>query len=184
MLHESALSRRFEAGVVHGIFAPEQPQRRSGGRTVMDNLQATSIRTPTHLWVVGAIGLLWNSFGCVDYTMTKIDTAAYLASMGMGTAEVTYMESLPAWLSAFWALGVWGSLLGSILLLLRSRHAVTAFAASLAGLVVSQTFQYLGTVLPPSMHSPAMYAMSAVIWIALLFQFWYARRMRAAGVLR
>lgn len=184
MLHESALSRRFEAGVVHGIFSPEQPQRCSGGRTVMENLQATSVRTPPHLWVVGVISLLWNSFGCVDYTMTKIDTAAYLASMGMGATEVAYMDSLPAWLTAFWALGVWGSLLGSILLLLRSRHAVTAFAASLIGLVVSQAFQYLGTVMPPSMHSPMMYAMSALIWIALLFFLWYARRMRAAGVLR
>ncbi len=184
MLHESALSRRFEDGVVHGIFAPEQPQRRSGGRAIMENLQATSVRTPTHLWAVGVISLLWNSFGCVDYTMTKIDAAGYLASMGMGATELAYMESLPAWLSAFWALGVWGSLLGSVLLLMRSRHAVTAFAASLLGLVVSQVYQYLGTAMPPSMHSPAMYAMSAVIWIGLLFFLWYSRRMAAAGVLR
>jgi hypothetical protein len=184
MLHESALSRRFEEGVVHGIFAPEQPQTRSGGRAIMENLQATPTRTPAHLWVVGVLSLLWNSFGCYDYTMTKLNPVDHFASMGMGATELAYMDSLPAWLSAFWALGVWGSLLGSILLLMRSRHAVTAFAASLLGLVVSQIYQFLGTVMPSTMHSPAMYAMTAVIWIALLFFLWYSRRMAAAGVLR
>lgn len=184
MLHESALSRRFEAGVVHGIFSPEQPQRRSGGRTVMENLQATSVRTPPHLWVVGVISLLWNSYGCYDYTMTKLDPAGYMKSLGMGDAEIVYMDAFPAWLSAFWAIGVWGSLLGSLLLLMRSRHAVSAFAASLVGLAVSQGYQFADKTMPASMYSPAMMGVTAVIWIALLFFLWYARRMRAAGVLR
>lgn len=154
----------------------------------MDNLQSdfgpARKPAPAHLWAVGVISLLWNSFGCVDYTMTKLDPAAYLASMGMGQVELDYMNGLPAWLSVFWAMGVWGSLAGSVLLLLRSRHAVTAFAVSLVGLVVSQVFQYLASDMPASMRSPAMYGMSAVIWAGLMFLLWYARKLRAQGVLR
>lgn len=150
----------------------------------MENLQATPARTPWHLWAIGAIGLLWNSFGCVDYVMTKLDPAGYLASMGMGAEEQAYMQAFPAWLTVFWALGVWGSLAGSLLLILRSRHAVVAFAVSLLGLVVAQGFEYLGGGAPPSMHTPAVIGMSVVIWTALAFQLWYSNRMKAAGVLR
>jgi hypothetical protein len=150
----------------------------------MDNLQAKTAPTPGHLWAIGVIGLLWNSFGCVDYVMTKLDPAGYLASMGLGPEEQAYMLAFPAWLSVFWALGVWGSLAGSLLLILRSRHAVTAFAVSLLGLAVSQGFQYLSGDTPPSMNTPAVIGMSLVIWAALAFQLWYSSRMKAAGVVR
>lgn len=150
----------------------------------MENLQATPARTPAHLWAIGVISLLWNSFGCVDYTMSKLDPLGYMKSVGMGEAEIAYMLAMPAWLSAFWALGVWGSLAGSVLLLLRSRHAVTAFAVSLLGFAVSQLSHFLDSTMPASMNSGAMMAMNLVIWGSLLFFLWYASRMKAAGVLR
>lgn len=141
-------------------------------------------RAPAHLWAIGVIGLLWNSFGCLDYTMTKLDPVAYMTSVGMGAEEIAYTQMLPGWLSAFWALGVWGSLAGSVLLLVRSRHAVAAFAVSLIGLAVSQVYQYLDPTLPASMHSPGMVAMMLLIWGALLFFIGYARAMARRGVLR
>lgn len=150
----------------------------------MDNLQSSPTPTPAHLWAVGVISLLWNSFGCVDYTMSKLDPVGYMKSVGMGEAEIAYMGTLPAWLSAFWAIGVWGSLLGSILLLMRSARAVMAFAASLLGLAVSQVYQFTDSSMPSSMQSGAMLGMTAVIWASLLFFLWYASRMKAAGVLR
>ncbi|MFN3425050.1 MAG: hypothetical protein ACK40C_10155 [Novosphingobium meiothermophilum] len=150
----------------------------------MENLQPTPAPTPGHLWAVAVISLLWNSFGCVDYTMTKLDPLAYMQSVGMSAEEIAYMQAMPAWLSAFWALGVWGSLAGSVLLLARSRHAVTAFAVSLVGLAVSQSYHVFDTAMPASMNSGAMMVMNLLIWSALLFFLWYARLMAAAGVLR
>lgn len=152
----------------------------------MQNLESTptAARTPAHLWIVGTISLLWNSFGCVDYTMTKLDPVGYMQSMGMGEVEIAYTQAMPAWLSVFWALGVWGSLAGSILLLLRSRHAVTAFAVSLLGLAVSQIYQFTDSAMPETMQSGAMMVMTGVIWASLLFFLWYANRMKTAGILR
>jgi len=141
-------------------------------------------RTPWHLWVVGVLSLLWNAFGCYDYTMTKLDGEAYMHSMGMSDAAIAHMAQLPSWLTVFWALGVWASLAGSVLLLLRSRHAVTAFAVSLVGLAVSQVYQWLSGPLPADMSTPPMIAMTVLIWAALLFFLWYARRVRAQGLLR
>jgi len=150
----------------------------------VDNLQTPPAPTPAHLWVVGVISLLWNSFGCVDYTMSKLDPIGYMQSVGMGDAEIAYTQALPAWLSAFWAIGVWGSLAGSLLLLMRSARAVIAFAVSLVGLAVSQVYQFTDSSMPASMQSGAILGMTAVIWASLLFFLWYARRMKAAGVLR
>lgn len=132
-------------------------------------------------WAIAIISLLWNSFGCFDYIMTKTRNAAYLANFP--PEMMTYMASFPAWLTAFWALGVWGSLAGSLLLLIRSRWAVSAFALSLLGLAVSQIYQF-ATGMPDSMTTPAMWGTTAVIWAALLFFLWYARRAQARGWLR
>ena len=97
---------------------------------------AEPVGTPKHLWVVGILSLLWNAFGGYDYTMTQLRDPAYFASvsgqMGMSVAEMNaFFDTFPVWASALWAIGVWGSVLGSILLLMRSRHAATAFLVSL-----------------------------------------------------
>ena len=139
--------------------------------------------TPKHLWLVGILSLLWNGFGAYDYVMTEMGDLAYFEMMGMGQAELSFFASLPAWSVALWAIGVWGSVAGSILLLLRSRHAVTAFAVSLVGAVLS--FIYQATLdLPPAMDTTMNKVMPLVILGAIVVQWWYARRMRAAGVLR
>ena len=138
---------------------------------------------PLLLWIVGIVSLLWNSYGCYDYTMTKLDPAHYLAGSGMSAAGQAYMLALPAWVTAFWALGVWGSLAGSLLLRARSRHAVTAFAASLVGLAVSQFHQWTGP-LPPDMETPAAWSVTASIWIVLIGLLLYARIQARKGVLR
>ena len=132
-------------------------------------------------WAIAIVSLLWNSFGCVDYTMTQTRNPAYLANIPADM--IAYLDGLPAWFSAFWALGVWGSLAGSLLLLIRSRRAVTAFGVSLVGFLVSQGYQ-MAAGLPPSMQSPAMWGMTAVIAAALVFFLWYAMRAQARGWLR
>lgn len=143
---------------------------------------------PWHLWALGILSLLWNAFGGYDYTMTQLRDPTYFAQisdqMGMSVAEMNaFFNTFPVWASALWAIGVWGSVAGSILLLLRSRHAVTAFLLSLAGAVLS--FIYQATLdLPPQMDSTMNKVMPVVIIAAVVLQWWYARRMRAAGVLR
>lgn len=151
------------------------------GRATVDATNGTYVKTPMHLWIVGVLSLLWNSFGCYDYTMTQTRNAAYLAQFP--PEVLTIIESFPIWASAAWAFGVWGSLAGSILLLLRSRHAVTAFIVSLAGLAVSTLYQ-LTSDLPASMTGSGMMLMYALIWGALIAFLLYSMRMRRAGVLR
>ncbi|WP_068074048.1 hypothetical protein [Novosphingobium lentum] len=146
----------------------------------MELASDTRNAAPWHLWAIGTISLLWNSFGCYDYTMTNLRDAKYLAQFP--PEVIGYLDTMPGWLTAFWALGVWGSIAGSVLLLLRSRHAVTAFAVSLLGLAVSQGYQFV-TGRPDAMKGSAMLVMTVVIWGALIFFLWYAARMKRQGVL-
>ncbi|HEV2816176.1 MAG TPA: hypothetical protein VGW40_02995 [Allosphingosinicella sp.] len=141
-----------------------------------------SIRTPLHLWIVGALATVWNAFGAFDYLMTQTRNEAYLAHFT--DPQRIYFESFPIWMEATWAFGVWGGLAGALLLLLRSRHAVTAFAVSLAGLAASTVYQYVLSTPPADMMSGMMIGMNIAIWAVAIGSLWYAMKMRKAGVLR
>ncbi len=135
-------------------------------------------KTPWHLWLIGVVTLLWNSIGAYSYTMTRMGK---LADLGMSAADIAYFDSYPVWANSLWALGVWGALFGSILLLLRSRWAVTSLVVSVIGLVGTSIYQHILTQTPENLQSPLLAIMIWVITLALLF---YALRMRMAGVLR
>ena len=138
--------------------------------------------TPAHLWVVGVLSLLWNCIGAYDYTMTKTHNAAYLAKV---PAEVmAYIAAVPAWFTAFWALGVWGALLGSVLLLMRNRLAVPVFGASLAGLAVTQLYEHVIRPAPTEMRGGMMLGIMLLIWAIAIALLLYARAMAKQGVLR
>jgi hypothetical protein len=136
---------------------------------------------PWHFWPVAVISPPWNAFGAYDYVMTNLRDADYLKQFPPEMMD--YIDEMPFWAMACWAIGVWGAVLGSVLLLARSRFAVHAFVASLLGLVASTAYQ-ASLDIPTPMLSGPMLAMTVVIWIAAVFFVWYAMRMRKAGVLR
>jgi hypothetical protein len=139
-------------------------------------------RAPVHLWIVGVLALLWNGFGCYDYLMTNLKNQTYLSQFT--TDQLAYFESLPAWLTGFWAVGVWGGLAGSILLLMRSRYAVWALGLSFVGAVVGLGYQMFMTSMPASMKEGVMGIMPWVIILLAAFLFWYSWNAEKKGVLR
>ena len=144
--------------------------------------EAVKARAPAHVWIVGVLATLWNAFGAFDYVMTQTNNEAYLSQF---TAEErAFFDSFPAWMEAFWALGVWGALIGSLLLLVRSRYAVHAFGISLVGIVVGMGYQYLAMEAPESMMSGAMAFVPWVILVVGIALLVYARKQAARGVLR
>jgi hypothetical protein len=127
---------------------------------------------------MGVVTLLFNSMGIISYTTTKL---GMLAEMGLTPSQIAFMDSYPAWVSGFWALGVWGAFAGSVLLLLKSRLVVPAMWAALLGLVVTTVYHYMLIEVPADMQAPVL---DVTIWAVTLFLLFYARRMAQAGVLR
>lgn len=58
--------------------------------------------TPWHLWLVGVATLLFNAMGIISYTATRL---GMLAELGLSPDQIAFMDSYPAWISGFWALG-------------------------------------------------------------------------------
>jgi len=143
-------------------------------------------RTPPHLWVVGGLAILWNAFGGYDYLMTRMENLDYLSQMGGDPRELlAWIDSFPIWAQFGWGLGVWMGVLGSILLLMRSRWAVHAFGLSLVGMVLSFGYQYLGAApMPGGTEAGMMAYMPFVIVVIGIALFLYARSMAQKGVLR
>lgn len=143
-----------------------------------------TVKTPWHLWAVGALGLCWNGFGAYDYLMSHGAGAdAYMASMGMTAAQIAWADAMPAWMSAPWAFGVWGALLGTVLLLLRMKWAFHAFVVSLLGLLVSLVYSFGLSDGAAVMGMQGM-IMNGVVLIGCLFFVWYSRSTMKRGVLR
>lgn len=147
--------------------------------------QGSRTRAPAHLWIGGLLSLLWNAFGAYDYTMTRTRNMDYLSSMPGVNAEemLAYIDGFPLWAEIGWGFGVWGAILGSILLLMRSRYAVWSFGVSLIGAVVSFAYQLASSA--PAGTQDGM--MAVIPWIILAIAaalFAYALAMRRRGVLR
>lgn len=138
-------------------------------------------KTPWHLWVVGIVSLLWNAGGAASYTMTEL---GMLEGMDMPPEQLEYFYNFPAWAVAFWALGVWGCLFGSIALLLRTKWAVTLFGISIVGLIGTTVYQRLLSDFPASMDTAGQTAFAVAIWVITIGLFLYSSRMKRAGILR
>ncbi len=140
-------------------------------------------KTPWHLWLVGALSLLWNGFGTFDLVMTITRGAEYLRSAGMSEATIAWFQSLPTWMYVPWAVGVCGGVIAALYLLLRRRAAVAAYAFSLAGAVGSNLVQKFGLVGAVPQAEGAMAFMPYVIIALAVAQWFYAWRMAKRLVL-
>jgi len=144
-----------------------------------------TVKTPWHLWLVGVLSLLWNGFGAFDFIQTTTRGEAYMRAAGFDDAMVAYYEAMPGWMYVPWTLGVWGAVIGSVMLLLRRRWAVPAFGLSLLGALISLIYGEL--IDPPPPAPPELAAMSwmpIVILLIAVLLFGYAFDMRKRGVLR
>ena len=136
-------------------------------------------RTPWHFWLIGVLSLLWNSFGAFDFTATVARFEPYLSQFPQAMLDHVYAQ--PAFLWAAWTLGVWGAFAGSMLLLMRNKLAVWAFALSLLGAAISLAMCYIAPPPPDVGSNTAMMAVIVLIAALLLaYVIWLARK----GVLR
>lgn len=137
-------------------------------------------RAPWHLWLVGGLGLLWDSMGAFDYLMTQTQNESYMSRFTPEQLEFFY--GFPAWLVAFWAIAVWGGVVGTLLLLLRKRHAVPVLLASFLAMMVTAVHNFfLSNGLEVMSAVDLMF--SGLIFVIALGLWLYARAMARRGVL-
>jgi len=157
-------------------------QQNSKRRKFMSEVQASnSEKAPVHLWAVGIIGLLWSSMGALDYVMTQTRNESYMSAFTPEQLEFFY--GLPVWVDAAWAVGVWGGVLGAILLLFRKAIAVWIFLASFLAVVITTLHNYVFSNAMEVSGDTFSLIFSAVIMVIALLLYLYARAMQQRGVL-
>ncbi|RVQ65792.1 hypothetical protein EKN06_12760 [Croceicoccus ponticola] len=145
------------------------------------------IKTPTSFWIIAVLSLLWNGFGANDYMQMHLQNRAYIEGMTQGmnlTVDelIAFYAARPWWVDAFWALGVWGSVAGSLLLLMRSRHALAAFLVSLVGLIVTSVLGFVDPI-PGQTDLTFPIILTAIVFAVLFALIFYTRRMIARRVI-
>jgi hypothetical protein len=146
-----------------------------------ENGTTTTAKTPWHIWVVGVIALLWNAMGAFDYLMTETQNEGYMAKFT--PEQLDFFYGFPAWMVAFWAVAVWGGVLGAVLLLLKKKLAAPVFLVSFLCMAVTAVRNF-GFADGMEVMGTGGATFSAVIFVFALFLVVYSRAMKNGGVLR
>ncbi len=144
-------------------------------------MSITSIKIPTWFWVVSILALLWNLLGVASYFWNVTMTEEGLSEFS--EAEQALYSNTPTWVTAAFAIGVFGGTLGCILLLLRKHLANIVLIISLGAVLVMNFYWF---VLKNSLAITGignLVMQSLVIGIGI-FLVWFSRSATAKGWLR
>ena len=92
-----------------------------------------TIKVHWSFWVISIFMLIWNVMGCINFFVQM--NPEMLSSYR--EAEQTIIQNRPLWATVAFAIAVFGSTVGCILLLLKNNTAFFLFLASLFGVVVT-----------------------------------------------
>ena len=135
-------------------------------------------RAPWHLWVVGALSLLWNASGAWVFVQAQSG-----AAMDMDATEIAYYAAQAMWFVTVTDVAFAAAILAAIALLLRSRWAVHLYGLSIAAIVVTSAYDIAqGTAL--LLQDQGWLILSCVTTCLAILQLVYAMVMRKRGVLR
>jgi hypothetical protein len=122
-------------------------------------------------WVIGAVALIWNVMGVINYLMqTNAD-----ALSGYPEAARALVESRPAWATGAFAIAVLSGALGCLLFLFKKSAAYYLFVASLLGVIVTNihTFTVGG--------STEIWMGSLMSLVVAAFLIWYSKWVARQG---
>ncbi len=149
----------------------------SSDNTVENN----AARPALWFWAAAGLGLAWNIFGTAQFIGTLQATPESLQAQGMTAEQAAVMLGYPAWMTVVFAIGVFGGVLGCVLLLWRKAAAVPVFIVSLAGYIALFIGDFVHGVFA-ALGTPQVTVLSVVVLISAAL-LWLARPARAHGIL-
>lgn len=132
-------------------------------------------------WIIGIIALIWNGMGVYNYLQQAYKTEAVMAKFNAD--QLALLESLPAWMTALFAIAVFAGALGSIALLMRKKVAVMLFILSFIAATVQQLYWIFGTDAVEIFNESQPYLMPILVIVVAAFLAWYSKNQKAKGIL-
>ena len=145
----------------------------------LHTMTTTATKPSVAFWIISVLALLWNLMGVMQFIMQVTMTPEALQALP--AAEQTLYTDLPTWVTIAFAVAVFGSALGCVLLLLRRKLSTTVFIVAYAGILVQMVYQ-LFISKSIEVYGPGMgYGMPIMILILGAFLIWYSRKTTAIG---
>jgi hypothetical protein len=141
-------------------------------------MTTTPTKPTAAFWIISVLALLWNLMGVMAY----IDhvTMAQEALQAKPIEEQQLYTNIPTWATAAFAIAVWVSTLGCILLLLRKKLATPVLIIAFAGIVVQMVHQ-LFISKSIEVYGPGGAIMPVMVVLIGAFLVWYSRKATAMG---
>ena len=118
--------------------------------------------------------------GVFAYLQEAYMTAEDLAALPI--EEQALYENIPAWVTAAFALAVFGGALACILLLLRKKLATFVFIISFASILAQMTYNLLMSK-AMEVYGPGGMIMPIMVIVIGAYLIWYSKKMDAQGIL-
>ena len=142
-------------------------------------MNSSNIKPSTRYWLVVILSFLWYAVGVFNYLAQAYITDETLVSF---PDEVQlYYTNLPAWVTAAFALAVFGGLLGSVGLFLRKKWASFLFLGSFFAIVAQQFHSFFVQDFIEITIEKAI--MPLLILIIALYMIYYSRKSETEGLL-
>ena len=141
-------------------------------------MNSTPNKPNTAFWIISIVALIWNSMGIMQFIMQVTMTPEALQALP--EAERALYTNVPVWATAAFAVAVFGSALGCVLLLLRKKLATPVFVIAFIAIVV-QMIHSLFISKHIEVYGPGGMIMPVMIIIIGVFLVGYSRKTAANG---
>lgn len=138
----------------------------------------TPTKPATWFWVVSAIALVWNLMGVMAYVAQV--TMSPEAFEALPENERALLQAVPAWATSAFAIAVWGSTVGCILLLIRKKLATPVLIFSFMGIIV-QMYYNLFMSNTMEVYGPGGMIMPMMVLVIGVFLIWFSRKATSNG---
>ena len=127
-------------------------------------------KPPIWYWLVSLIALVWNGMGVNAYLQQAYDTESYRAMYSEEQLEIA--AGLPAFVTAAFAIAVFGGLTASVLLLFRNKLASFVFLVSLLAVLVQTGYLLINGYV-------SNLVMTILIVVFAVVMLWFSRMAKA-----
>lgn len=140
-----------------------------------------TITKPTPLyWLISIVALFWNFMGIVAYL-----GQAYISDDALKMLpeeNQLYFSNVPAWVTAAFAVAVFGGFLGAIGLIIRKKWAYFLFVISFLALVAQHVYNFF--IQNYIEMTGSQMILPIVTFIVALFLIYFSKQKSQQGVLR
>ena len=140
-----------------------------------------TITKPTPLyWLISIVALFWNFMGIIAYL-----GQAYISDDALKMLpeeNQLYFSNVPAWVTAAFAVAVFGGFLGAIGLIIRKKWAYFLFVISILALVAQHVYNFF--IQNYIEMTGSQMILPIVTFMVALFLIYFSKQKSQQGVLR